>query len=63
MTRFKFAIPSPLHIALALSLFVFLIAWLFTDSGQHSTLAYGGHLLLSWQDGLWSLLSFYHAKW
>jgi short-chain fatty acids transporter len=58
---FRWLLPSPLAIALLLTLFTFVLAWAFTESpSNHSGSERITELLTMWEKGLWntSLLAF-----
>lgn len=54
----RFKIPSPLNIALALTIFVLLLTLFITRPEGKSIVAYGGEVLGFWYKGIWGLLAF-----
>lgn len=54
----KWKIPTPFGLAVALSVLVFALCWIFTLPTDSSFLAYGGELAEVWYNGFWGLLSF-----
>jgi short-chain fatty acids transporter len=51
---FRLLLPTPFTIALLLSVFTFLIAFVFTDHQGQSSLEYSISLMEYWEEGLWN---------